>query len=180
MQSRARTVEYARGNGVRVVRIHHSHNFKIKDMKKLILSFFLLASLIAPAQNQALNARIDSAKTFTEMPVLKLTVVREANMLKYVLSGGTLTDTKAKTTAGVTLTLCYPVYVYSSGKWSRAEEKYNYISTAQELTDTTVLIHRNLVMYLSTADRRLLIHWLNKYEALGKERMKIEQPHLPQ
>ena len=149
-------------------------------MKKLILSFFLLASLIAPAQNQALNARIDSAKTFTEMPVLKLTVARETNMLKYVLSDSKLTGTNAKTLAGETLTLCYPVQVYTSGKWSRAEEKYNYISTAQELTGTTVLIHRNLVIYLSTPDRQLLIHWLNKYEALGRQRMKIEQPHLPQ
>jgi hypothetical protein len=153
---------------------------KIKDMKKLILSFFLLASLIAPAQNQALNARIDSAKTFTEMPVLKLTVARETNTLKYVLSDSKLTGTNTKTAAGETLTLCYPVQVYDSGKWSRAEEKYNYISTAHELTGTTVLIHRNLVMYLSTPDRQLLIHWLNKYEALGKQRMKIEQPHLPQ
>jgi len=149
-------------------------------MKKLILSFFLLATLIAPAQNAALSTQIDSAKNFNQMPVLRLTVARETNMLKYVLSDGKLTGTNAKTPAGETLTLCYPVNVYSSGKWSRAEEKYNYISTAQELTNTTTLIHRNLVLYLSSTDRQLLIHWLNKYEALGKERMKIEQPHLPQ
>jgi len=149
-------------------------------MKKLILSFFLLATLIAPAQNAALSTQIDSAKNFNQMPVLRLTVARETNMLKYVLSDGKLTGTNAKTPAGEILTLCYPVNVYSSGKWSRAEEKYNYISTAQELTNTTTLIHRNLVLYLSSTDRQLLIHWLNKYESLGKQRMKIEQPHLPQ
>jgi len=149
-------------------------------MKKLILSCFLLASLIAPAQNEALNTQIDSAKTFNDMPILRLTVARETNMLKYVLSDSKPTDTKTKTAAGETLTLYYPVYVYDSGKWTRAEEKYNFITTAQELTGTSIIIHRNLVMYLSTPDRRLLINWLNKYEALGKQRMKIEQPHLPQ
>lgn len=149
-------------------------------MKKLILSFFLLASLIAPAQNEALNTQIDSAKSFNEMPVLMLAVARETNSLKYVLSDGKLTGTNQLTPAGEMLTLCYPVNVYSSGKWTRAEEKYNYISTARELTNKTTLIHRNLVLYLSSVDRRLLINWLNKYEALGKERMKIEQPNLPE
>jgi len=149
-------------------------------MKKLILSFFLLTSLIVPAQNAALSAQIDSAKNFNQMPVLRLTVARETKMLKYVLSDGKLIGTNETTPAGETLTLCYPLYVYDSGNWSRAEEKYNYISTAVELTNTTNLIHRNLVLYLSTSDRHLLIHWLNKYEALGKEQMKIEQPHLPQ
>jgi len=149
-------------------------------MKKLILSFFLLASLIAPAQNAALSTQIDSAKNFNQMPILRLTVAHETNILKYVLSEGKITGTNAKTPAGETLTLCYPVNVYSSGKWSRAEEKYNYISTDQKLTNTTTLIHRNLVLYLSSVDRQLFIHWLNKYEALGKERMKIEQTHLPE
>lgn len=146
-------------------------------MKKLLLSLFLVLSLTCSAQN--LTQQIDSAQSFNEMPVLSLTVARNANSLKYVLSDGKLTGTNAKTPAGETITLCYPVYVYDSGNWSRAEEKYNYIATAQELTSSTILIHRNLVMYLSNADRQLLIQWLNKYEALGKQRMKIEQPHLP-
>jgi len=149
-------------------------------MKKLILSFLLFVSITTFAQTEALNAQIDSAKSFNEMPILKLTVARENNSLKYVLSDGKLTDTNQQTSVGETLTLCYPVYVYSSGKWTRAEEKYNYISTAQELTNTTTLIHRNLVLYLSSVDRRLLINWLNKYEAMGKERMKIEQQLLPE
>ena len=149
-------------------------------MKKLILSFLLFFSITTFAQTEALNAQIDSAKSFNEMPILKLTVARENNSLKYVLSDGKLTDTNQQTSVGETLTLCYPVYVYSSGKWTRAEEKYNYISTAQDLTNTTTLIHRNLVLYLSSVDRRLLINWLNKYEAMGKERMKIEQQLLPE
>jgi len=149
-------------------------------MKKLILSFLLFVSITTFAQTEALNAQIDSAKSFNEMPILKLTVARENNSLKYVLSDGKLTDTNQQTSVGETLTLCYPVYVYSSGKWTRAEEKYNYISTAQDLTNTTTLIHRNLVLYLSSVDRRLLINWLNKYEAMGKERMKIEQQLLPE
>jgi hypothetical protein len=149
-------------------------------MKKLILSLFLVLAFTSNAQNEVLNAQIDSAKTFSQMPVLKLTVQRETNMLKYVLSDKKLTDMNTKTLAGETLTLCYPVYVYSSGNWSRAEEKYNYISTLPELTNITVLIHRNIVLYLNNIDKDLLIKWLNKYEYLGKQRMKIEQPHLPQ
>lgn len=144
-------------------------------MKKLFLSITLLLSL--SVHSQTIEQRIDSARSFSEMPALSVTVTRETSLLKYTLYEGKLSQTGEKIPPGQTITLYFPLQVYDSGNWSRAEEKYNYISTTPEFTGN--LIHRNLVLYVSPDDRRLLIAWLNKYESLGKERMKIEQPTSP-
>lgn len=137
-------------------------------MKKLLIAIFVLTSL--HLQAQTITQQIDSAKAFNEMPVLKLTTAREFKNAYY--------NSTSAIAAGETIMLYFPVYIYDSGNITRAEEKYNYLSTSQELNKTNC-IHRNLVLYLSTTDRQLLIKWLNKYEYLGKQQMKLEQPTSP-
>jgi hypothetical protein len=137
-------------------------------MKKLLIALFILASLYLQAQT--ITQQIDSAKAFSEMPILKLTTAREFKNAYY--------NSTSAIAAGETVMLYFPVYIYDSGNITRAEEKYNYLSTSPELNKTDC-IHRNLVLYLSNTDRQLLIKWLNKYEYLGKQQMKLEQPTSP-
>ncbi len=148
-------------------------------MKTLLTSILLFLVLSLPAQNEQINSQIDQAATFDQMPVLKLTVARKTNMLAYSLVNSKLERKNDITAQGEELTLYFPAQIYPSGRWSRAEEKYNYISTTPQVTDSTTWIHRNLVAYLSQPNMKLLMHWIDKYEQLGKIRMKSEQPTTP-
>lgn len=137
-------------------------------MKKNLIILFVLSTFYIQAQT--IIQQIDSAKTFNEMPVLTLTTIREYKNAYYNFTG--VID------AGKKVILYFPVYIYDSGNVTRAEEKYNYLSTNPELNKTDC-IHRNLVLYVSAIDRQLLIKWLNKYEYLGKQKMLLEQPTSP-
>jgi hypothetical protein len=148
-------------------------------MKTLVTVILLLITVTLSAQNEQIISQIDQSTTFEQMPVLKLTVARKTNMLEYSLTNGKLERRNATTAQGKELTLYFPAQIYDSGRWSRAEEKYNYISTSPQVTDSTTWIHRNLVSYLSQPDMKLLMQWLNKYEQLGKIRMEAEQPTTP-
>lgn len=140
-------------------------------MKKLLLLFILSIAININAQNE-LILQIDTATQFSSMPVIKVPVSRDVYNSTFALIDNKIVDKKQIIPSGEIITLHYPVYIFDSGNVARAVEMYNYISTEAEITPTTLLLGKTVLLSLNSENRKLVLHWLGKYQKLMIKEMK--------
>jgi hypothetical protein len=142
-------------------------------MRTLLLSLIITFSFAVQAQNEAILAQIDSAKTYNQMPILHITTVRDAGKLKYRLVNGKVEQLNQKSLEGETFTLYFPAYTRCV---SDPEMIYKMASTTPIITDSTVLIYYLALMdYSSFADGTVLRRWREKYVNLFQKQPKAKE-----
>lgn len=139
-------------------------------MRTLIFSLLITLSFALQAQNETLLAQIDSAKTYAEMPVIHVSVFRDAGQIKYHLASDKVEEINQPVLAGESFTFYEPAYIHCTADRANI---YRYLSTSKSITDNTILIDRTKIMlHLKTQDQKLLSKWMDKYMELFKKQLK--------
>jgi len=139
-------------------------------MKNLLLSLFIVLSLGLHAQNEAIKAQIDSAKTYDQMPVLNLTLTRDAGKILYRFVNGKAQQINKDVLTGEVFTLYCPVWAHST---QDKEHIYRLASTSPIISDSTVMIdYFILTPNVNRGEGDLLTNWRYKYLSLYQKQPK--------
>lgn len=135
-------------------------------MKRCIAILMVLLPLFVAGQNrEQILQQIENAQSFEEMPFIKVVAVRDANRIGRKLEGY---NTLQQVTKGDTLIMFFPIHIYDSGNWTRADESYNYIVLEPEMNKESLVVHQNIILHLDKEDNNLFRKWTFKYQELGK------------
>lgn len=144
-------------------------------MKKAIFLFVISwFNLMIFAQDKAqLLQQIENAKSFEEMPVIKITANRDHNYKVRKEGFNEVANIKK----GDVFTLYFPVYIEKNNTWKTVWYSYNYICLEPSMSTNSKIVTRVIDLDISKEDRQLYHKWLFQYENLGRIKLK-EQDEL--
>ncbi len=137
-------------------------------MKKLTLLFALLIAVISVNPQTITQTKIDSAKAYKEMPVLKVRTYRKAGNITYKLVDGKFQKLNKSVDEDVLFKLYFPAYIYTK---EAPELSYKMASTSPTITDSTIFVNFiDLTYYISPNQASLVRSWRYKYFELYKQK----------